>query len=114
MSNRCRICGEPKATQALFNTHPEDCDCAECCAVCWREFGQRCDEPDAAALLAEIDRLRALVEAAYREGHTAGAKAESVCPRTMSAEAEWREVASDDWHDSDACAALNNNTPQEG
>lgn len=69
MSNRCRICGEPKATQRLFDDHPDDCDCAECCSVCWREYGQHCEEPDAAALLAELDRLRALVEEAYREGH---------------------------------------------
>ena len=58
MTNRCRICGEPKATQAIFDTHADDCDCAECCAVCWREFGQHCEEPNAGALLAEIARLR--------------------------------------------------------
>lgn len=37
---RCEYCDQPKATQGMFDSHDDGCECAEC-----GEYGWECDSP---------------------------------------------------------------------
>lgn len=86
MSDRCLVCGSQRATQEMYDSHASGCDCPECEAVCWREFGQLCEPVSAERLRAEIDRLTrerdtachilAAINAWCHDGATTGARRE--------------------------------------